>query len=381
MNIHLLRSPELQEETYRNVLHLLQRFRGPFNFLECEEEILQFAEYEEEVEWEDRKVFETSKEMPASYSHMQKSISRIELRYREKVKTWKQLFAECDTYRARKRISSNDIVVLLTDVSNDLNWFGGVSPSMKNYFIQTSNWQHFFGTSIDIRFPIAYEVIIWIMRYFMFSSNEDIIRNIHQEPIGCIMDFCQEKKQIILKMRTADACESCMSIFIDRDISPLYTRQFFETLDGIREAMTFRGRSKLFHQPSRLEIKGFTKKIFFTELGNLELRLNPKEKTVYFLFLNHPEGINLNELSDHREELREVYQQFSNQSNPKLIESAIELLVDPSDNDINIILSRINKKIKEAVGESLQDFYIIKGERGERKLIKLDRELVVNLNS
>lgn len=377
MNIHLLRSPELKEETYRNVLHLLQQFRGPMNFIECEEEILQFTEDDDEVEWKNKIAFETSKAIEINHNLSEKSYLGLEFPYREKVKTWNQLFAECDTYRRVKKISDDDIVVLLTDVSNDMNWFGSVSPSMKNYFIQTSNWEYFFGTSIDIRFPIAYEVIIWVMRYFMFASNQDILENIHKEPIGCIMDFCQDKPQIILKMRTADVCESCMNTFIDRDIPKLHTRQFFDILDGIREAMTFRGRSKLFHQPSRIEIKGYTKKIFFTELGNLELRLNPKEKTVYFLFLNHPEGIHLNELIDHKEELNKWYARFSNQSNPKSLENAIELLVNPLDNDINTILSRINRKLKDAVGDSLLEFYSIKGERSEKKRIKLDRELVV----
>lgn len=381
MNIHLLRSPELNEETYRNVLHLLQRFRGPMKFLECEEEILEYTDDYGEKLWENKEDFERL--MPVQMSYCEDTQARFQIKFphREKIMTWKQLFSECNAYRKQKDLPENDIVIILTDLGNDLNWFGGVSPSMTNYFIQTSNWQHFFGSSIDIRFPIAYEVISWLMRYCMFSSDREILKSTHEEPIGCIMDFCQNKSQIILKMRTGDLCENCMKTFIGKDVSPLYTRQFFETLDGIREAMTFRGRSVLFQQPSKLEIKGYTKKIFFSELGNLELRLNPKEKTVYFLFLNHPEGINLNELSDHREELKKMYGQFSNQSNPKSIERAIELLVDPSDNDINIILSRINKKIKEAVGEPLQDFYSIRGERGEKKLIKLERELVVNLNN
>lgn len=199
MNIHLLRSPELNHETYRNVLHLLQQFRGPMKFIECEEEVLRYTD-DGEVTWVDKESFETSKVVP-SYSIIE---SKFTFPFREKTKSWSQIFSECDEYRQQKRVSDKDIVVLLTDISNEYNWFGGVSPSMKNYFVHTSNWEYFFGSSIDIRFPIAYEVIIWVMRYFMFSSNDDIMKNTHQDPIGCIMDFCKEKPQIILKMRTAD---------------------------------------------------------------------------------------------------------------------------------------------------------------------------------
>lgn len=383
MNIHLLRSPELKEETYRNVLHLLQQFRGPLNFLECEEDILQYDIDDEDRTWKSKEDFEKLKEVQVRYSLDQpkhnRNIFRLEFPYKEKVKTWEQLFSECDTYRKSKKTPKEDIVVLLTDIGNKPNWFGGFAPSMKIFFVQTSNWEHFFGTNIDIRFPIAYEVIVWVMRYFMFSTNEEIMANIHKTPKGCIMDFCQDKSQIILKMRTTDTCESCMSKFIDRDVPILYTQHFFAILDGIRNSMTFRGRAKLFHQPSRLEIKGYTKKIFFSDLGGLELRLNPKEKALFLLFLNHPEGINLSELQDHKLELKQLYTCFCNQSNQEIINNAIELLVNPTENDVNTILSRINKKIKEAVGDSLLDFYRIKGERGDKKTIKLDRELVNNL--
>lgn len=36
MKVHLLRSPELKEETYRNIYHLLLQFSGPIVFVESE---------------------------------------------------------------------------------------------------------------------------------------------------------------------------------------------------------------------------------------------------------------------------------------------------------------------------------------------------------
>ncbi len=50
------------------------------------------------------------------------------------------------------------------------------------------------------------------------------------------------------------------------------------------------------------------------------------------------------------------------------------------ENDSNVFISRINRKIKSAVGESLYDFYCIQGGRVEKKGIKLDREMVIGLN-
>jgi hypothetical protein len=381
MNIHLLRSPELERDTYRNVLQLLQQFQGPMHFIECEEDLFQYNNEEENRIWESKEDFEKQKIIKNIDVESTCYSEEIEFPYIEKVKSWEQLFAECENYRTLKSLPENDIVVLLTDKGNDLNWFGGVSPSMKNYFIQTSNWEHYFGNDIDIRFPIAYEVIVWIMRYYMFTSNQDIWNGVHKNPIGCIMDFCEEKFQIILKMRTADVCESCMNKFIERDVPLLNTRQFFDILDGIRKSMTFRGRSALLKQPSKLEIRGRTKKIFFTDLGGLELRLNPKQKSLYLLFLNHPEGINITHLQDHRSELIGLYASLCNQPENETLNRAIDLLINPFDNNINEILSKINRKIKDAVGDTLNVFYCIKGERGEKKSIKIDRELVEGLEN
>jgi len=381
MNVHLIRSAELKEETYRNVLHLLQQFQGPMHFLACEEDFFQYNEEDENRIWERKKDFEIKQNILFSLEDSNYNEASIKFPYVERVKTWRQLFEECDKYRKVKAVAENDIVVLLTDTGNDLNWFGGVSPSMKNYFIQTSHWEHYFGNDIDIRFPIAYEVIVWIMRYYMFADNEAIWNGVHQNPIGCIMDFCEQKFQIILKMRTADVCESCMNKFIERDVPVLYSRQFFDILDGIRKSMTFRGRSALLRQPSKLEIRGKNKKMFFTDLGGLELSLNPKEKALYLLFLKHEEGINITHLPDHREELMDFYAPICNQSEPELLNRAIDILINPFENDINVVLSRINRKIKEAVGDSLYSFYCIKGERGEIKRIKLDRELVNSMEN
>jgi hypothetical protein len=381
MNVHLLRSPELDTDTYRNVLQLLQQFQGPMHFIACEYDFSEFFIDGEEIIWHHKKDFETStimsSEMNMSKSDLSSlSIPKIKFPYTEKKKTWEQLFGECDNYRKTNSIADDDIVVLLTDLGNELNWFGSVSESMKNYFIQTSNWGHFFGNSIDIRFPIAYEIIIWVMRYYMFPNREEMLQGVHKKSIGCIMDFCEDKSQIILKMRTADVCEGCMNKIIQRDIPTLYSRQFFDILDGIRNSMTFRGRANLLQQPSRIEIRGITKKIFFTDLGGLELALNPKEKTIFFLFLKYEQGISLSHLSDYRNELEQLYRQFSNLSEEEQIKRAIDILINPLENDINVVLSRINRKIKNAVGNSLYDFYCIKGERGEKKRISLDREMV-----
>ena len=71
-----------------------------------------------------------------------------------------------------------------------------------------------------------------------------------------------------------------------------------------------------------------------------------------------------------------LYRRYTNQSEPSEIAQSIDRMLDPMDNDINVILSRIKSNLKNMVGESLLPYYQIEGERGGAKRIALDREFV-----
>ena len=375
MKIHLVRSPELKKETFHNVVNVLNQYPGPLEFIAIEDGGI-IPSSSQTRTWDNDEDFKR-KEL---HNEVKFSLAEpILFPFNENMRTWEQLFEHCELYRTKHRVSRNDLVVLLTDDNNDKNWFGSVAPNMKDYFIQTSNWEAYFG-DVDVRFPIAYEVIVWVMRYYMFTNNQAVYDGVHHTPFGCIMDFCQNKSQISLKMRTADVCPDCMKVLRDRDISPFILKQFFTILEGIRAGMIFRGRTILLFEPSKLEISGLMKKIKFTDIGNLELRLNPKEKTLYLLYLDHPEGIMLNNIQDFRKEVEDYYFRFAVGDNDEAKKRAIDLLLNPQEGDRDTVISRINSRIRNTVGEDLAEFYIIKGERGGAKKIKLDRELVIGLD-
>ena len=373
MKVHLIRSSELSIETYGNVLNLLQQFPGPFEFIAAETE-KELTDLQTRV-WENEESFMEMETMPPMYSPI---FDKMEFPVEEKYQSWEYFFEECQKFRVSKEIPEIDHVFLLTFLGNEMNWFGSMGPSMKDYFIQTSHWNSFFGSEVDERFPVAYEVAVWLMRHHMFDKREEILEAVHQESRGCANDFCQNKTDIILKMRTADLCSECMDIVHSRDTSPLVIGQLFDIMDGIRMSLTFRERSKIIRKPSKMEIRGYVNRIFLTDLGDLEVRLNPKEKAIYMFYLNHPEGIHLTELQDYRDEIYSYYTKYTNQFEQLEIEKSIDRLIDPLDNNINVILSRIKKKFKTLIGEELLDYYAIGGEHGAKKQIILDREYVMH---
>ncbi len=374
MKVHLLRSQELDIEKYLDVVNVLRQYDGPVQFIPGESEVMISAQLART--WETEEDFERQMEFITHISTPSLSKESISFPYQENFQTWDYLFGKCENFRRLRNIPKDDHVFLLTDLGNELNWFGSIGPSNRDYFIQTSGWHHYFGSNVDVRFPIAYEVAIWLLRTLMFDTREDILHGVHKETRGCGNDFCKDKKEIILKMRTADLCQSCLKILEVRKISPLMVNQLFRIMDGIRASMTFRNRMVLMQRPSRIEVRDYTMRIFLTDLGDLELNFNPKEKAIYLFYLNHPEGVHLTSLQDHREEIASYYSRFTTQSEPREIGRSIDRLIDPLDNDINVVLSRIRKKLRDAVGNELLHHYMIDGPHGGDKRISLDREFV-----
>ena len=388
MNVHLIRSSEFSLETYTNVWNLLNKFQGPLNYFASKDADWETFHYEkdwiseEQFKKLERKDFDDERTMIYSMASPDLSFKRDyfcfddDFPVTEKQATWEDLFLNCEKYRTTYEIHENDLVILLTDISNDKNWFGSVDQKMRNVFVQTSNWSSFFGAEIDSRFPIAYEIVVWILRIMIYRNRYELSQQLHAQPKGCMMDFCEHKSQIVLKMRTADICGDCLDFIQERDVNRTSLNQILETMDGIRSNILFRERSTLLNRPSRLEIRGYVKRIFLIDLGDLEVRLNPKEKTLFLFFLNHPEGIRIVDLMDHKAEILELYKRFSRASIPSLIEDAVDLMIQPTDGNINQVLTRIRSKFKQTAGDSIAGYYTIEGARNEPYKISLNRELV-----
>ena len=118
-------------------------------------------------------------------------------------------------------------------------------------------------------------------------------------------------------------------------------------------------------------------RLFFTE-RRLEVKLEPIHKALYLLFLNHLEGIRLKELPDYREELAAIYRSMKlfTQAKKK-VERSINDVTDPLNHSSIEKYSRINSIIRKTLGSIDCDSYLIQGDKGEAKKIKIERSFVV----
>lgn len=356
MELHLVRSPEFSRNRFSEIIDLVKCYKGPVNFISKED--LSRVEEPNGIsdEWDD-----TIQELPFV--------------------SWDALFGECQAYRKSKRPGKDNIVVLMTDRPNEMNWFSaGDESGQRNFFIHTGEYMWKGIIEADPRYPVVYELALIILQSIGFENHNESVEMAHHEPRGCIFDMCIHKSDIHFKLRTADICPDCMNHFTARKCDPKIIRQVLDMMEGIREHVLFRSRYKIFRQPSRMVLNIPARRLEFTDLGGVSVKLSPSELRIYRLFFNHPEGLSFDDLLDSREIRKEFFGYFSPAGPNEVLLAAArndcDRLLANEDERLTQHISRIKRKITLSLGEELAAWYIIAPDPEPTKRIKLPRELV-----
>lgn len=109
----------------------------------------------------------------------------------------------------------------------------------------------------------------------------------------------------------------------------------------------------------------------------IEVEMEPLVKSVYLLFLSHPEGIVLKCLPDYRKELTSIYLLLRPYGLTERVKKSIIDVTNPTQNSINEKCARIRKQFASLLPKSVARYYAISGKRGEVKKIDLVRANVV----
>ena len=127
-------------------------------------------------------------------------------------------------------------------------------------------------------------------------------------------------------------------------------------------ALTFAKKVKL-----NVVMKWRQKQVLLPDEG-AQVTLNPMERTLYRLFLAHPEGILADDLVLHWKELGQIYAKESCFDDPDIREAKLESLCRESKRVFYSTVSRIKKKMVTALGLWRAGAYIIKNEGGVYKV-------------
>lgn len=381
MKIHLIPDETLDEALYSRVLSLLQAVPGVNKFFATENGRLILPEdMQEDQEIPDKKSFEKKRfDYPQAICEMNSLPAERRtwtFPHTRKAMRWRDLFGSVQEYREFYAIPEQQFAILLTPTANIKNWFALLDENKPyNGFIHTDEWEHYI--SCDPSFPIAFEVIALALQRYIFEDYSQIMERTHELAIGCVSDLCMKKSDIILKMRTADVCVSCMQR-LEQSLSLPEIHHALAVMESLRVKMLFAQNFRQKSPPSKMVIRR-NGRIYLLDYGNIEIKMPTLEKALYILFLRHPEGIYLSTLNEYRQELIDIYTRISSRGLMEDMRRRIDEMTNVVRDQTSVKISRIKKAFTDALGNNLAEHYIIQGENAERKSIKIERTLVENM--
>lgn len=362
MKVHLIRSPEYELENLKEVYELLNSHKGPMEF--------EMNDY----------TFDINEFPFLQYELYPHHDFRIESEMKKErfIKdwgyplSWEELFSLCAHFRKNFRVRKSDFVVLLTNRINSLNWFSHCNED-KNVFIHAAEWDKLYIKAKYI-YPVAYQVIENVLQNLMGIDSLEINNEFaHFRPRGCINDFCKDKREVILKLRTADICETCLERMLTSKIPVELIDQIFQILEGLRIQFLFKKNINRIAGPYSIYFNE-DYKLIIPQLGNKELKLEPLLSTIYIFFLMHSEGVLLKNIENHSSDLKKIYRIMNPNTTPDQVKKTIEQLTRNNNKLFIEKKSKINKEIKKLLGSSMAEDFLISGTRGKPFKINLSLE-------
>ena len=273
-------------------------------------------------------------------------------------------------YSTSREDKENSVVILLNPFGNEHNYFCGPSPERKNVaFIQTTHYAT--ETLIGRHIPLAYEFFASAMRFRAFNVPDYQDKFVHMSDRGCMNDFFKNIENIRLKILSADVCEQCYQHIERQKLNPLFVDHVFKGFEAVRAQQNSFTRAR--RERRVLEVNTSMKYLTFESIG-AQVSLAPKEMALYKFYLNHPEGVAYSDICDHRDELMTLYEEHYQQTHSDDADTdqrdrraAINAVLDRwcmQDDDLTQTVSKINRKIKQAVTDALAKPHQILGPRG-----------------
>jgi hypothetical protein len=217
----------------------------------------------------------------------------------------------CNTIRRRNSIETKDICILLTNTVNKNHFLTWCNSLMNNIFIQTSHWDMIFGEDSQSDFPIMYEINAWVLRSITFQDLPDMKSSINSTFKGDIMDLCEHKEQITLKMRSAYISDKLLEKLANEKIEKYLLIKFvIDKFERFRLGLVNREMSILFNTHVTLCFThDFNDNRFISieEFGNMTLGFDLAERVVYRLLLENEEGIHYDNMKIYKKRIFELF--------------------------------------------------------------------------
>jgi len=284
MNIHITCTPEFSTDTLTEVVDLLSGILGEMKFIYSK---------------------------PLSTNQTKRLNPRFENINCIDSLSFDDLFNYIDDHRDIREIGANEFLVVITSIRNNQNWFSAFKEN--NVFVHGDEWDMI--SDVDSKFGIAHQCIENIFQSLIKLDINNVMeeQNIHMKSIGCINDFCGNKKEILQKLQSANICDSCFDRAINGDVSGNVIAHIVEILEFIRKQFVISRNFTRTLKPQNIIVD----ENGIITVGDHEIKMEIMPKTLYIYFLKNLMGLPTNKLCDEVKEFENIYS-ILNTKNPDL---------------------------------------------------------------
>jgi hypothetical protein len=142
-------------------------------------------------------------------------------------------FEVFDAFRACQGWSASEVVCILTPKPDSNHWYSAHAEDGRRLcYIDSRGWDWLGTVRPDA--AIAYDLLQNVLSLALTEVGLDYTQYTHEVSIGCMFDFCQQKADWTLKLRTADICGDCLSRLEAHGASEALLRQIIEVLERAR---------------------------------------------------------------------------------------------------------------------------------------------------
>jgi hypothetical protein len=148
---------------------------------------------------------------------------------------WAPTFEYLESWRADNNIDAEDFVYALTASPNEKNWYAvnDVEGNPRNGFGHVDDYE--WVTSAPCYVLTVHYILKTLVNVILQESGKDYQEEGgHSKAIGCFGDFCADKRDLALKLKTGDICGDCLNLFQECKISDELIQQIIAVQEFVR---------------------------------------------------------------------------------------------------------------------------------------------------
>jgi hypothetical protein len=360
LKIHVVRSDDMGKTQFDDILHLINNYSGKKN------DLFSFIPHHIDPNFD---INDEEIETPRHLDLRKRMDDKFNPEDRDKLKV---IFNKCKSVRENSKVEIEDseLLILLTNQKNP-NFLSYCDSKINNVFILTNGWNQIFE-SFENNLPIIYEIYAWVFRKIVFQHRLSLINKLNTNTVGCITDFCQNKSDFKMKIRTADIQPEIMNLIKSKKYFFPHIKHILAVFELIRHGVLNRERSQLFSEMVKIRFSKDTddkRNIIVPEYGGISLGLEAIERAIYQLIIQLKE-VYRNNSGLYSKKLIDIYKEQSDRTDENMAKTIQKLKDDPD--SMYQKVSKINNKLRKVLPDQIVDEYLIHND--DKYFIKLSKD-------